>query len=122
MKINNFVDFLVLSIGGLVGGFIFFNSQTILLKIINELETFQFDTSLFYGFFIGVSIFTISNVLTKFNLKNYPKFLIPVLVTLIFVFIISMLYIFGDNSILTGIFLTLFFAVFIVISSNIFLR
>jgi len=113
---------LVLCISGTVGGFIFFITQTLLLKFIDEIEIFQFDTSLFYGFFIGVSIFIILNIQKKFDLKNYSKFSISGFISLIFVGIISMLYIFGDNTILTGVFFTLFFSVFILIGSNLFSR
>ncbi len=113
---------MILSFSGLIGGLIFFLIQTFILKIIDEYEIFQFETSIFYGFFIGVTIFTILNILNKFDLKNSIKIPVPLAITLIFVWIISMLYIFGDNTILTGIFFTLFFGILIVIGTDIFPR
>ena len=119
---RNLSNFLVISFSGLVGSFIFFNVHTLLLKYIDEFENLQFDTLSYSGFFIGVTIFTITKLLKKFNLKNYPKFTIVILFTLIFLGLIGILFVVGDYTILSGMFFTIFFGVFIYIGADIFSR
>ena len=122
MKISNITEWVIISISGLIGALIFFNIQTLLLKYIDEFEIFHFDTIAYSGILIGFTLLTISKILKKLELKKFPNFLIGIIFSVICLGVLAILYTVGDNTILSGILLILFFAISIFLGSDIFSR